>query len=203
VTGTPNWADQTDSHIIDASMHDPEVFAVIFDRHQVSIFRYLARRLGSASAEDSTSEVFARAYEHRSKFDQGRESARPWLFGIARNVLMNEQRRRANDRSSPTAEIHQELPDPADSVAWAVDAQRFVAESGLGEAIAGLYEGIREVLFLYAFGELTYREIADTLDIPLGTVQSRLGRARAALREQAPPLREALTKRPERRSKDE
>jgi len=187
VTGTPDWADQTDSDIIDASMYDPEVFAVIFDRHQVSIFRYLARRLGSVSAEDSTSEVFARAYEHRARFDQGRESARPWLFGIARNVLMNEQRRRATDRTTAVAEVHQELPDPADSVAWAVDAQRFVAESGLGEAIAGLHGGIREVLFLYAFGELSYKEIADTLGIPLGTVQSRLGRARAALREQAPP----------------
>lgn len=192
MTGLPNWADQTDSDIIDASMNDPEVFAVIFDRHHVSIFRYLARRLGSASAEDSTSEVFARAYEHRSRFDQGRESARPWLFGIARNVLMNEHRRRANDRSSPIAEIHQQVPDPADSVAWAVDAQRFVAESGLNRTIAELDEGIREVLFLYAFGELSYREIADTLDIPLGTVQSRLSRARAALREQAPPLARSI-----------
>lgn len=192
MTGVPDWVDQSDSEVIEASMHDSEVFSVIFDRHHVSIFRYLARRLGSASAEDSTSEVFARAYEHRSSFDQGRESARPWLFGIAKNVLMNEQRRRATDRSSPMAEIHQELPDPADAVAWAVDAQRFVAESGLGEAIAGLHEGIREVLFLYAFGELSYKEIADTLDIPLGTVQSRLGRARAALREQAPPLTRSI-----------
>ena len=192
MTGIPNWADQTDSDIIEASMHDPEVFAVIFDRHHLSISRYLARRLGSASAEDSTSEVFARAYEHRSRFDQGRESARPWLFGIARNVLMNEHRRRANDRSSPIAEIHQQVPDPADSVAWAVDAQRFVAESGLNRTIAELDEGIREVLFLYAFGELSYREIADTLDIPLGTVQSRLSRARAALREQAPPLARSI-----------
>lgn len=188
MTGTPSWADRTDSDIIDASMNNPEMFAVIFDRHQVSIFRYLARRSGLASAEDSTSEVFARAYENRSKFDQGRESARPWLFGIARNVLMNEQRRRVTDRSTAVTEIHQELPDPADSVAWAVDAQQFVTESGLSEAIAGLHEGIREVLFLYAFGELSYKEIADTLDIPLGTVQSRLGRARAALREHAPPL---------------
>ncbi|KAA3637579.1 MAG: RNA polymerase subunit sigma-70 [Armatimonadetes bacterium] len=183
-------------------MHDPEVFAVIFDRHHVSIFRYLARRLGSASAEDSTSEVFARAYEHRSRFDRGRESARPWLFGIARNVLMNEQRRRVNDRSSPTAEIHHEIPDPADSVAWTVDAQRFVAESGLDKTIAELPEGTREVLFLYAFGELSYKEIADTLDIPLGTVRSRLGRARAALREQAPAWREALAKRLEGRFED-
>lgn len=105
---------------------------------------------------------------------------------------MNEHRRRANDRSSPIAEIHQQVPDPADSVAWAVDAQRFVAESGLNRTIAELDEGIREVLFLYAFGELSYREIADTLDIPLGTVQSRLSRARAALREQAPPLARSI-----------
>jgi RNA polymerase sigma-70 factor (ECF subfamily) len=192
VTGTQNWVDQTDSDIIEASMHDPEVFAVIFDRHHMPIFRYLARRLGSAAAEDSTSEVFARAYEHRSRFDQGRESARPWLFGIAKNVLMNEHRRRANSRSSPMAEIHQEVPDPADSVAWAADAQRFVAESGLNGAIAELHDGIREVLFLYAFGELSYKEIADTLDIPLGTVRSRLGRARAALREQASPLARSI-----------
>lgn len=115
---------------------------------------------------------------------------------------MNEQRRRVNDRSSPTAEIHHEIPDPADSVAWTVDAQRFVAESGLDKTIAELPEGTREVLFLYAFGELSYKEIADTLDIPLGTVRSRLGRARAALREQAPAWREALAKRLEGRFED-
>lgn len=203
MTGTPNWADKTDSDIIAASTNDPELFALIFDRHHVSIFRYLARRLGVTSGEDTTSEVFARAYENRSKFDLNRESARPWLFGIAKNVLRNEQRRRAIDRSRTVAELHQEVPDHADPVAWAVDAQQFVTESGLSKTIAGLHEGIREVLFLYAFGELSYREIAETLDIPLGTVQSRLGRARAALREHRASLREALTTRLEGKPDDE
>jgi len=131
--------------------------------------------------------VFTRAFDHRSRFDEGRESARPWLFGIARNVLLNEQRRRGNDRATPVEGVDGEVPDPADMVAWTVDARRYVIDSGLGEAIADLHADIREVLFLFVFGELTYYEIAEALDIPLGTVRSRLSRARAVLREHAPP----------------
>lgn len=184
---TTRWQDASDSEVIVASLSDPQVFAVVFERHHLAIFRYLARRCGSLCAEDLTSEVFTRAFDHRSRFDEGRESARPWLFGIARNVLMNEHRRRGSDRATPVPDVHEEVPDPADMVAWSVDARRYVIDSGLGQAIADLHEDIREVLFLFVFGELTYHEIAATLDLPLGTVRSRLGRARAAVREHAPP----------------
>jgi len=177
----------SDSEVIVASLADPQLFAAIFDRHHVSIFRYLTRRLGAASAEDLTSEVFIRAFDHRSKFRRERESARPWLFGIARNVLMNEQRRRSADRSTAVGDVRDAVLDPADAVAWAVDAQRYVAESGLVQTIADLHPDIRETLYLFVFAELSYNEIAETLDVPLGTVRSRLGRARAAIREQTPP----------------
>jgi len=203
VQTTPRWQEATDREVIVASLLDPQVFAVVFERHHPAIYRYLARRCGSTCAEDLTSEVFTRAFDHRSRFDEGRESARPWLFGIARNVLMNELRRRSNDRATSVAEVHGEVSDPADMVTWAVDARRYVIDSGLGQVIADLHEDIREVLFLFVFGELTYREIAETLEVPLGTVRSRLGRARAAVREHAPPLREAWMTRGERRTRDE
>jgi RNA polymerase sigma-70 factor (ECF subfamily) len=181
-----------DTDVIAASLTDPQAFAAIFDRHHQAIYRYLTRRLGSSSAEDMTSEVFARAFDHRSRFDLERESARPWLFGIARNVLMNEHRRRVNDRASPVANMRQEVPDPADAVAWAVDARRHVVESGLTRTIADLHEDTREILYLFAFAELTYAEIAETLGVPLGTVRSRLARARAAIREQASPFTRSM-----------
>lgn len=187
MTRSANWDGASDAEVIVTSLTDPPSFAAIFDRHHSAIYRYLARRLGAASAEDLTSEVFTRAFDHRSRFQQDRESARPWLFGIARNVLMNEQRRRATERSTVIGDVYQEVPDPADSVVWAVDAQRYVADSGLAQSIADLHEDNREVLYLFVFAELTYSEIAETLDIPLGTVRSRLARARAAIREQAPP----------------
>ena len=181
------WHGASDTDVIAASLTDPQAFAAIFIRHHQAIYRYLTRRLGPTSAEDLTSDVFTRAFDHRSNFDLERESARPWLFGIARNVLMNEQRRRANDRANPVAVIRQEVPDPADAVAWAVDARSYVVESGLAQAIASLHEDTRETLYLFAFAELTYAEIAETLRVPLGTVRSRLARARATIREQASP----------------
>ena len=105
---------------------------------------------------------------------------------------MNEQRRRANDRANPVADIRQEVPDLADAVVWAVDARVHAAESGLAQAIADLHEDTRETLYLFAFAELTYAEIAETLGVPLGTVRSRLARARAAIREQASPFTRSM-----------
>ncbi len=97
--------------------------------------------------------------------------------------------------STPVAEVREVTPDPADDVAWAVDAQRYVAEEGIVDAIASLHPDIRETLYLYALGELTYAEIAETLDVPIGTVRSRLHRARATIREQVPSIARSMGER--------
>ncbi len=182
----------SDAEVIERSLGEPERFAELFDRHHRAIFGYLARRIGAVDAEDLTSEVFMRAFDGRGRFDVTYESARPWLFGIARNVYMNEQRRRRAPPAVPIDDDHVVAPDHADSVAWATDSESQLRDPTLVAAIESLHPDIRETLLMFAVDEMTYSEIAATLDVPLGTVRSRLGRARAAVREQADPFPRTL-----------
>lgn len=175
--------DVSDANVIIASREEPERFGVIFDRHHAAIFRYLARRVGRGRAEDLTSEVFIRAFDRRARFDVAYESARPWLFGIARNVFLNDRRSQHNERTGPLFETDVATIDHADGVAEAFDAQAVLDNPGLAAAVVSLHPDIRETLLLFAVDQLTYGEIATVLDVPLGTVRSRLGRARATIRE--------------------
>lgn len=179
-------ADQLgDADVIGASLEVPERFGVIFDRHHSAIFGYLARRVGRDRAEDLTSEVFIRAFDRRSTFDVEYVSARPWLFGIARNVFLNDRRAQYSDRTGPLFDTDIATVDHADAVADAFDAQAVLDNPSLADAVTSLHPDIRETLLLFAVDQLTYGEIATVLGVPLGTVRSRLGRARAAIREQA------------------
>src|SRR4051794_6783253 len=72
---------------IEDSARTPERFAVIFDRHAPYIHWYLARRLGAEAADDLVAETFLAAFRQRSRYDSGRRDARPWLYGIASNLL--------------------------------------------------------------------------------------------------------------------
>lgn len=175
--------DETDAEVIAESSGDPERFGAIFARHHQVIFGYFARRLGRHSAEDLTVEVFIRAFDRRDTFDTSRDSARPWLFGIARYVFLNHQRARRAERTGPLFDTDVPIDDHASSVSAAVDASIVLRDPRLAEAIASLHPDIVETLLLFAVEELTYGEISQVMDVPLGTVRSRLGRARAAIRE--------------------
>ncbi|MGI8712614.1 MAG: RNA polymerase sigma factor [Solirubrobacteraceae bacterium] len=94
----------TDAQIVAASLRDPTQFALIFDRHYGAVRSYLERRAGRALAEELASEVFLQAFAGRDSYDQQRTDARPWLFGIATNLVRKharseERRRRAYARS--------------------------------------------------------------------------------------------------------
>ncbi|MEN8238254.1 MAG: sigma-70 family RNA polymerase sigma factor [Actinomycetota bacterium] len=186
VTSSPPPDISTDAEIIECSLGEPERFAELFDRHHRAIFGYLARRVGADEAEDITSEVFMRSFDRRDRFDLAYESARPWLFGIARNIYLNRIR---SKRTEPTVTVRDDdivVPDHALSVAWAVDSQSELNDPTLVAAVESLNPKYREVLLMYAVDEMTHNEIASALGVPQGTVQSRLGRARAAIREHAP-----------------
>src|SRR5579859_3907447 len=94
----------TDSEAIAASVNDPPRFALVFERHYQAIWTYLARRVGAALAEELVSETFVRAFAGRDGYDGAYENARPWLYGIATNLLRKharseERRRRAYARA--------------------------------------------------------------------------------------------------------
>jgi RNA polymerase sigma factor (sigma-70 family) len=179
----------TDAEAIGASRSDPQRFAVVFDRHFATLHRFLRRRVGQDLADDLAAETFARAFGARGRYDLAHDDARPWLFGIAANLLRRhrrtEQRRLLAHARMP---VHV-LSDPElDSAEGRLDAQAMVPR--LAEALATLHPGQREVLFLFAWADLTYVEIARALSLPIGTVQSRLARARIRLREQLPGFRQ-------------
>ncbi|MFC8716626.1 RNA polymerase sigma factor [Kitasatospora sp. NPDC057198] len=175
----------SDAEVIRASLADPDRFGGIYDRHAEAVHRYLARRVGTAFADDLASETFLSAFRIRGRYDPERADARPWLYGIATNLLRRHRRTersgyRAMARSGVDPLEAGEADDHADTVADRVTAAARAAETA--DALARLTAKERDVLLLFAWAELTYPEIAEALGIPLGTVRSRLNRARRRLR---------------------
>jgi RNA polymerase sigma factor (sigma-70 family) len=170
-----------DSAVVAESLADPERFAVLYDRYAAMLYRYAGRRVGSAEAEDAVAATFLAAFNGRRRYDLGRADARPWLFGIltkelARRRRAEEARFRAMARAGPAppAAGHE------DQVAARVSAQ--ATRRALAAALARLAPGERGVLLLIAWGDLSYAEAAEALGIPVGTVRSRLNRARGKVR---------------------
>jgi RNA polymerase sigma factor (sigma-70 family) len=171
---------KSDAAIIRASIEDPARFEAIFDRHHERIRRYAQRRLGREAGEDVAAQTFVIAFANRGDFDLSYDSAAPWLIGIAANLARRQTR---SDR------IHREAVQrmPRDVPAGEVDPDVLDAQRARGTIMAALQtlsEPDRETFLLHVLGELSYQEIAQLLTIPLGTVRSRIHRARGRLREQ-------------------
>jgi RNA polymerase sigma factor (sigma-70 family) len=158
-------------------------FESCFDAHFVVVHRFIARRVGTALADDLAAETFTTAFRRRRDFDSGFGSSRSWLFGIAANLLRShwrtEQRLLELDaRLRADCEPHQDLSRNDEQLTASHVSPRMAA------ALASLAADQREVLLLHAWAELSHEEIAAALRIAPGTVRSRLSRARAALRQQ-------------------
>jgi RNA polymerase sigma-70 factor (ECF subfamily) len=156
------------------------VFHAIAERHLDAIHRYLQRRVGYDLADDLAAETFALAFSSRLRYRAEFESALPWLYGIAANALRGhkrtEQRRlRAQARLRPGPHLG---PD-ADELDARLDAG--AAWPMMAGALLQLNPHQREVLLLFAWAELSYEEIAQALSISVGTVRSRLSRARTTV----------------------
>lgn len=172
-------AEPSDREAIAASLDEPRAFVVVFERHFDAIFRYLRRRVGRDLAEELAAETFTAAFASRRRFDARAWDARPWLYGIAVNLLRHhyrseERELRAYARSAVDPLGFEEPLDRIDAAA---------SEAQVAEALAELAPVEREVLLLFAWADLSYPEIADVLEIPVGTVRSRLNRARRHVRE--------------------
>jgi RNA polymerase sigma-70 factor (ECF subfamily) len=169
-----------DADAIAASMQEPARFAVVFDRHYDEISSYLSRRAGRALAEELTSETFVRAFAARAGYDFAYRDARPWLYGIATNLLRKharseERRRRAYQRAIE----HDGFSDELDAVAGRVDA--FAGARVVAAALTRLSPADRDTLLLFALTDLGYEGIARATGVPVGTVRSRLHRVRRHL----------------------
>jgi RNA polymerase sigma factor (sigma-70 family) len=162
----------SDANVIARSLGRPEQFALIFHRHFGVVHSYLARRVGPSSADHLAAQTFVVAFERRHSFSAGAADARPWLFGIATNLMRNEWR--AEQRSLAALA---RLPRSEHSA----PQTELPGSELLGAALEQLDHGQRDALLLYAWEGLSYDEIAVALDVPIGTVRSRIARARARL----------------------
>ncbi|TDE59734.1 RNA polymerase sigma factor [Nonomuraea mesophila] len=179
MTRTPpeEMVEADDADLIRRSIDDPEQFAGLFDRYVEQIHRYVARRLGVQAADDVVAETFLTAFRCRAAYDHAQPLARPWLYGIATNLIARHRRDEERFLRALSRTGAEPPAEPmADAVIGRVAAQK--EDRRLAGALTGLSRGDRDVLLLVALGELAYEEVAEALGIPVGTVRSRLHRAR-------------------------
>jgi RNA polymerase sigma-70 factor (ECF subfamily) len=168
----------TDATAIRASRVDPAAFGVVFDRHWVRIHRYCTVRAGPPG-EDLAAETFRVAFDRRSDYD-GREDAAPWLYGIATNLLRSWFRSAARRDRAVRRSIAPAAADDLDGALERAEAQRLGPE--LSAVLGRLSAADRDALLLHAIAELTYDQIARATGVPIGTVRSRIHRARTRVR---------------------
>ncbi|MER7501380.1 RNA polymerase sigma factor [Nonomuraea pusilla] len=160
---------------------EPDRFTALFTRHAPELKRYAVRRLGLEPADDIVAETFAVALQNLASYDTGRGDERAWLYGIATNLIGRHRRReialyRALSRTGTDA-VTEPFTDEVDRRVTADGARRRLAG-----ALAGLSRAHRDTLLLVTWAELTYEEAALALGVPVGTVRSRINRARSKVR---------------------
>jgi RNA polymerase sigma-70 factor (ECF subfamily) len=169
-----------DSEAVSASLHTPAGFAPIFDRHFDAVYAYLQRRVGPDLADELAAQTFLVAFDKRGGYDPAQPDARPWLFGIATNLLRRHHRDEVRQFRAYARSAEDPVLDAFDGVEARLDASQMRRE--LVDALADVPAEELDALLLYAWAELSYPEIAGALDIPTGTVRSRLSRARGRIR---------------------
>jgi RNA polymerase sigma factor (sigma-70 family) len=174
-------AEADDASVIAWSREEPAQFAEIFHRYAPEVQRYVVRRLGSDAADDVVAETFLTAFRQRDGYDTSRACARPWLYGIASHMISRHRRAEirgyrllARTGSDP---VIAPFTDEVDAAVSAGAARR-----PLAAALARLPAGQRDALLLVTWSELTYAQAAEALGVPVGTLRSRVHRARARLR---------------------
>jgi RNA polymerase sigma factor (sigma-70 family) len=176
----------SDAEEIAASISEAQRFGVIAERHFAEIYRFLSQRIG-AEGEDLASETFVVAFRCRSSYDTTRPDCRPWLYGIAVNLIRRKFRSEVRKlgaykrEAAQIASANAGQPDDTTRVADRIDAASELAR--ISEAFYQLDDNHRDALYLVGVAGLTYKEAAETLGLSLGTLHSRVARARSALRD--------------------
>ncbi len=173
---------EPDASLIRLSLSDPERFTGVVERHAEALHRYFSKRSPHSALDDLVSETFLTAFRSRQNYDTSYLDARPWLFGIATNVLRHhrrsEGRRIARIGRWHSPESEQDRTEEVES-GMVADTEASKIQSALEQ----VDERYRDVLMLVAGPGLTYEEVARALGIPVGTVRSRMSRGRTQLRE--------------------
>jgi RNA polymerase sigma factor (sigma-70 family) len=167
-------ANMIDAELLRRSLAQPEAFAVLYERHVAPVSTYLLRRVGADIGEDLTAEVFVRAFRARAKYGVQHDTALPWLLGIANNLIANH--RRAERRRLVAVErLAKSTPE------FTTERYGFGLGPDLARALRRLPAVDRDALLLVVWGELSYEEAAVAIGVPVGTIRSRIARARERL----------------------
>ncbi|MGO8826214.1 MAG: RNA polymerase sigma factor [Acidimicrobiales bacterium] len=165
-----------------AISHDPRAFGDLFDRHARSVYNHCFRRTADWSlAEDLTSVVFLEAWRKRKHVRMHEDSVLPWLLAVANNCLRNAERSRRRYHR-----LLAKLPKPEDQADFDTEVSERADDEETMRRLLGLLSHLstedQEVIALCDWSGLTNEEAATALDIPIGTVKSRLSRAHTRLR---------------------
>jgi RNA polymerase sigma factor (sigma-70 family) len=163
----------TDAELLASSVEEPALFAGLFERHGLAVRLYAVRRVGPGAGDDIASEVFIRAFHARGRYRAERDAALPWLLGIANNVIA-DHRRVERRRFAALERLIRETPDLAEQHDAGLTPE-------LVAALRGLPARERDTLLLVVWGEVSQDEAAAALGVPVGTVSSRITRARKRL----------------------
>ncbi len=169
-----------DALLLAEAESDPQSFRELYDRYAERLYAYFLRRTGDRHAAlDLTAETFARAWMGRAEFrDEAGGSAAPWLYGIARNLLLMSVRkgrieREAMEKIGLASRLDSPLASASPSPEW---------ESGADELLDGLPESQREAVRLRVVEELSYEQVASQLETSERAARVRVHRGLAALR---------------------
>jgi RNA polymerase sigma-70 factor (ECF subfamily) len=177
-SGVVKGGAEPDSVLIERSVRGrPDAFVEVVRRHEVAVHGYLSRRAGRQAADDLLAEVWLRAFAARNGYDSGYGEARPWLYGIARNVLREYWRAGRGDELAALEEMG---ADPWNDIDDRLDSAERV--KAVMSVVRTLPAAEREILLLVAWEQLTPAEAAQALGVPQGTARSRLHRARTIVR---------------------
>ncbi|WP_089213948.1 RNA polymerase sigma factor [Streptosporangium subroseum] len=169
-----------DAELVDRFQRDPELFTAVYDRYFRDIYLYATGRLDVQAGEDIAAETFCVAFRDRERFNPERGSLRPWLFGIATNLMARHRRKEARHYRALARVRVEPVPDSHENrVISSVTAERMKPQ--LVKALAALNQGERDVVMLVSLGQLSHQEVAEALGVSYGTVGSRLSRARKKL----------------------
>ena len=197
ITASPDGSDPDDREAVDrARRGDPEAFRVLVERYQARAYRLALRVLRDEErARDAVQDAFLKAYVNLERFE-GRSSFYTWLYRLVMNLCLDARRRDQSSRVIETSEpadldrLGAPAGRPADAMAFREHEQgpeaaldRGQLRAALARAIEELPDAARETLILREVEGLSYAEIAEALDIPKGTVMSRLHYARRRVQE--------------------
>lgn len=183
----------SDASLLAAARHDPDAFGVLYGRYAEAVHGYFVRRTGCrATALDLTAETFAQAWLVRARFrDEAKGSAAPWIYGIARNVLLMSVRRGALERqATERLGLHERLDrpqhveDPVPEATWA---------DGADELLDTLPAHEREAVRLRVLEDLEYSDIARALGTTPAAARVRVHRGLKALKRHLTPSKENRT----------